>query len=311
LEGDALITVENLTRKFGNVTAVEDLSFDIAEGEVFSFLGPNGAGKTTTMRILCCLIAKTSGKASINGYDVSKPADALKIRGMIGFVPDDVGLYNELSVTENLVFYARLYDFPAAQIQKNIEHYLKLLELWEQRNAPAGTLSKGMKQKLSLARALVHEPQVLFMDEPTANLDPEASKTVRDFILSLKNEKRTIFINTHNLDEAQRLSDSIGIIKTKLLTIGTPEQLKESLSGIKTELVLAQASDAVVKALQKLAPGKVEVQGQKILVQIKDANADNPSIVAAAVAAGGQIVSVNPSVSTLEDVYLKVVGELK
>jgi ABC-2 type transport system ATP-binding protein len=302
-----LIEAENLTKKFGTTTAVDGVSFNIAEGEVFGFLGPNGAGKTTTIRMLCCLIAATSGKASINGYDVNRPADALKIRGMIGFVPDDVGLYSELSVTENLVFYARLYDFPEAKIRANIEHYLKLLELWDQRNAPAGTLSKGMKQKLSIARALVHEPQVLFMDEPTANLDPEASKTVRDFILSLKSEKRTIFINTHNLDEAQRLSDHIGIIKTRLLTIGTPDQLKQSLSGVKTELVLAKASESVAAALEKLAPGRVEVQGEKIQVKIKDAAAENPALVQAVVAAGGQIVSVTPSVSSLEDVYLKAV----
>jgi ABC-2 type transport system ATP-binding protein len=289
------------------VTAVEDLTFEIAEGEVFSFLGPNGAGKTTTMRMLCCLIAKTSGQASVNGYDVSKGADALKIRGMIGFVPDDVGLYNELSVTENLLFYARLYDFPEDRAKHNIEHFLKLLELWPQKDAAAGTLSKGMKQKLSIARALVHEPKVLFMDEPTANLDPEASKTVRDFILSLKGEKRTIFINTHNLDEAQKLSDRIGILKTKLLTVGTPEELKESLWGVKTELTLAHADAAVVKALEKLTPGRVEEEGNIIRVKVKDAVAEDPDIVAAAVAAGGRIVSVSPAVSTLEDVYLKFV----
>jgi ABC-2 type transport system ATP-binding protein len=306
-----MIDVENLTRKFGEVTAVDGVTFHIPEGEVFSFLGPNGAGKTTTMRSLCCLIAKTSGTVTLNGYDVSKPADALKIRGMIGFVPDDVGLYNELSVTENLAFYARLYDFPEAQIQTNIEHYLKLLELWDQRDVPAGTLSKGMKQKVSIVRALVHEPRILFLDEPTANLDPEASKTVRDFILGLKSEKRTIFINTHNLAEAQVLSDRIGILKTKLLTVGTPEQLKESLWGVRTEITLASPSAPVISALQKLAPGRVEAEGNVIRVKVKDAAAEDPDLVAAAVAVGGRVVAVNPVVSTLEDVYLKFVRDEK
>jgi len=306
-----MISVEHLTRKFGAVTAVDDLSFEVQEGEAFSFLGPNGAGKTTTMRILCCLIAKTSGTASIGGYDVANPADALKIRGMLGFVPDDVGLYNELSVTENLKFYARLYDFPEGRARQNIEHFLKLLGLWEQKDVPAGTLSKGMKQKLSIARALVHEPKVLCMDEPTANLDPDASKTVRDFILGLKSEKRTILLNTHNLSEAQVLSDRIGILKTRLLTVGTPGQLEESLWGVKTEITLASPSEAVSQAIEKLAPGLVEVQGDKILVKVKDAVSENPAIVEAIVHAGGHIVAVSPLVSTLEDVYLKFVRDEK
>ena len=168
-----------------------------------------------------------------------------------------------------------------------------------------------MKQKLSIARALVHEPRVLFMDEPTANLDPEASKTVRDFILGLKSEKRTIIINTHNLSEAQILSDKIGILKTKLLTVGTPGQLEESLWGVKTEITLARPSEAVSQAIEKLAPGLVEVQGAKILVKVKDAVSENPAIVEAVVHAGGQIVSVSPLVSTLEDVYLKFVRDEK
>jgi ABC-2 type transport system ATP-binding protein len=302
-----MISVDNLTKKFGDVTAVEDLTFDIQEGEVFAFLGPNGAGKTTTLRILCCLISKTSGKVSIDGYDPGNPADALKIRAMIGLVPDDVGLYSELTVKENLLFYARLYDFPEKRARQNIEHYLDLLGLLEQKGVPAGTLSKGMKQKVSVARALVHEPKILFLDEPTANLDPEASKTVRDFILDLKSEKRTIFLNTHNLDEAQKLSDKIGILKTKLLTVGTPEQLKESLWGVKTEITLAEASEAVVAALQKLAPGRVETEGDKIRVSVQDAEAENPALVDAVVAAGGRIVAVNQKTSTLEDVYLKFV----
>ena len=302
-----MISVEHLTRKFGNVTAVEDLTFDIQDGEVFAFLGPNGAGKTTTLRILCCLISKTSGKVSIDGLDPASPSDALKIRAGIGLAPDDVGLYNELTVTDNLTFYARLFDFPAARTRQNIERYLKALGLWEQRDAPGGTLSKGMKQKLSVVRALVHEPRLLFLDEPTANLDPEASKTVRDFILDLKSEKRTIFLNTHNLDEAQKLSDKIGILQTMLLTVGTPEELKTSLWGTKTEITLAHPSDAVVGALQKLAPGMVEADGAKILVNVKDEALDNPRIVAAVVSAGGEIVTVTQKTSTLEDVYLKFV----
>ena len=181
-----MIDTENLTKKFGNLTAVDQLSIHVEEGEVFGFLGPNGAGKTTTVRMLCCLISKTSGEASIAGYDVDKEADSIKIRKLIGYVPDNVGLNDELSAYDNLDFYGKLYDCTEAQRKENIQRLLTMLGLWEKKDVAAGTFSKGMRQKLAIARSLVHDPQVLFMDEPTANLDPEASKTVRDFILDLK-----------------------------------------------------------------------------------------------------------------------------
>lgn len=184
-----MIDAKNLTKKFGNSTAVENLTLHVDEGEVFGFLGPNGAGKTTTVRMLCCLISNTSGSATVADYEISNSVDSLKIRKIIGYVPDNVGLYEELSAYENLDFYGKLYDCTEAQRKENIERFLKMLGLWEKKDVAAGKFSKGMKQKLALARALVHEPQVLFLDEPTANLDPEASKTVRDFILELKREK--------------------------------------------------------------------------------------------------------------------------
>src|SRR5208283_4071706 len=263
-----MISVENLTKKFGEVTAVDGLTFQIEEGEVFGFLGPNGAGKTTTVRMLCGLISKTSGEARIGDYQIGNAADSLKIRSIIGLVPDNVGLYSDLSAFENLDFYGKLYDLPEARRKANIERFLKMLDLWDKKEAPAGTFSKGMKQKLAIARALIHEPKILFMDEPTANLDPEASKTVRDFILELKKEGRTIFLNTHNLDEAQRICDRIGIIKTKLLSIGTPEQLKESLSKPKTEIRLAQVTDSVLNALKKAITNKIEVSGNKLIIDV-------------------------------------------
>ncbi len=224
----------NLTKKFGDTIAVDGLTFHVDEGEVFGFLGPNGAGKTTTVRMLCCLIARTSGEARIAGYDVGNDSDSLKIRRIIGLIPENVGLYDELSTYRNLDFYARLYDRTAQQRNESIERLLRLLGLWEKKDQPVGTFSKGMKQKVAIARALVHDPEILFLDEPTANLDPEAAKTVRDFILELKKEKKTIFLNTHNLDEAQKLCDRIGILKTHLLRTGTPEELKEALWGSKT-----------------------------------------------------------------------------
>jgi len=150
-----------------------------------------------------------------------------------------------------------------------------MLDLWERKDTRAGSFSKGMKQKLALARALVHEPKILFLDEPTANLDPESAKTVRDFILEIKEQGRTIFLNTHNLDEAQRICDRIGILKTKLLILGTPEQLRESLSKPKTEIRLAQVPEALVSALRKLVPNKIEVSDNKLIIDVMDPDREN------------------------------------
>jgi ABC-2 type transport system ATP-binding protein len=306
-----MITIENLTKKFGEVTAVEGLTFSVDEGEVFGFLGPNGAGKTTTVRMLCCLISKTSGEAKIADYQIGKATDSLQIRKMIGLVPDNVGLYDDLTAFENLDFYGKLYECPERRRRENIERFLKMLDLWDRKDVRAGSFSKGMKQKLALARALVHEPKLLFMDEPTANLDPESAKTVRDFILEIKKQGRTIFLNTHNLDEAQRVCDRIGIIKTKLLTIGTPEQLRESLSKPKTEIKLAQVNEPLIEALKKLVPNKIEVSENKLIIDVMDPDRENPNIIAAITKAGGQIREVTQNVPTLEDVYLQIVKEAK
>ncbi len=224
---------------------------------------------------------------------------------MLGLVPDNVGLYDELTAFENLDFYGKIYEVPEARRKANIEHFLKMLGLWEKKDTAAGTFSKGMKQKLAIARALVHEPKIIFMDEPTANLDPESAKTVRDFILELKKENRTIFLNTHNLDEAQRLCDRIGILKTKLLTIGTPEQLKLSLRGVRIEIQLAQVNDAIVNAVKKVAPNRVEVSDNTLIIAVNNVEAENPVIINAIVSAGGQIQKVTEVEPTLEEVYLK------
>jgi ABC-2 type transport system ATP-binding protein len=306
-----MITIKNLTKKFGEVTAVEGLTFQVEEGEVFGFLGPNGAGKTTTIRMLCCLISKTSGEAMIGNYDVSKAPDSVQIRKMIGLIPDNVGLYEDLTALENLDFYGKLYEIPEARRQESIERYLKMLDIWDRKDARAGSFSKGMKQKVALARALIHEPKVLFMDEPTANLDPESAKTVRDFILEIKKQGRTIFLNTHNLDEAQRVCDRIGIIKTKLLKIGSPEQLRESLTKPKIEVRLAEVSLALVDALKKKIPNKIEVSDTKLIIDVTDPDKENPVIVNAISSSGGQIREVSQVVPTLEDVYLQIVKETK
>jgi ABC-2 type transport system ATP-binding protein len=302
-----VIDAENLTKKFGNLTAVEDLTLHIDEGEVFGFLGPNGAGKTTTVRVLCCLISKTSGKARIGDYEVGNSADAQKIRRIIGLLPENVGLYDDLSAYKNLDFYGRLYKCTEEQRKERIEYFLKMLGLWDKRDLSAGTFSKGMKQKLAIARALIHDPQVLFLDEPTASLDPEASKMVRDFILELKKEKRTIFLNTHLLDEAEKICDRVGVLKTKLLAVGSPEKLRESLWGRKTVVQLEHVNDAIVAALKRIGLKSIEVADNKLAISVTDPEKENPDIVKAIGSAGGRIQFVTEVSPTLEDVYLKLV----
>jgi ABC-2 type transport system ATP-binding protein len=305
-----MIDLQNLTRKFGNLTAVDNVTLHVEEGEVFGFLGPNGAGKTTTVRMLCCLIGKTSGEARIGNYNVDTEENCLKIRQMVGFLPENVGLYDSLSAYQNLDFYGQLYEVPESKRKENIEHLLTLLGIWERRGDAVGTFSKGTKQKIAIARALIHDPKVLFLDEPTANLDPEASKTVRDFILDLKKGKRTIFLNTHNLDEAERLCDRIAILKTKLIAVDSPKNLERSLYNRKTIVHLQNVTSSITAAVEKLGSIKsVRVSDNKLILEMDDPEKDNPEVVKAIVGAGGSIQYVTELRSTLEDVYLKLIRE--
>ncbi len=304
-----MIETENLTRKFGNLTAVDNLNLSVDEGEVFGLLGPNGAGKTTTVRMLCCLISKSSGRARIGSYEVGSEENALKIRRIIGLVPDNVGLYESLTAYENLDYYGTLYRRTDSQRKESNEYFLKLLGLWEKKDVLVGTFSKGMKQKLAIARALVHDPKIVFMDEPTANLDPEASKSVREFILELKKERKTIFLNTHNLDEAQRICDKIGILNTKLMATGTPEELERSIHGRKTVIQLRQVNEAILDSLRKLKVKNLVRESNKLTLDVTNPAEQNPDIINAIVSSGGRIETVTVTTSSLEEAYLKLVRE--
>lgn len=204
-----MIHCRELTKQFESTVAVDRLTLDVNAGEVLGLLGPNGAGKTTTTRMLACLIRPTTGTAEIGGFTIGEADES--IRRIIGITTEVPGLYERLSAMRNLEFFAELYGIDNAT--KRIEKYLRLLELWDRRNDRAGSFSKGMKQKLALARALIHEPKILLLDEPTSGLDPQVAQGVREFILQLKSEGRTILLCTHNLDEAARLCDRIAVLK--------------------------------------------------------------------------------------------------
>jgi len=301
-----MIETHGLTRKFNGNLAVDGLTIEVREGEVFGLLGPNGAGKTTTVRMLACLIRPTSGTARINGYELGR--DNQQIRRICGILTETPGLYEKLSARENLLYFAWLYDVqdPEAQVRK----YLQMLGLWDKRDEPVGIFSKGMRQKVAIARALIHEPRLLFLDEPTAALDPESAKTVRDFIEELKSENRTIFLCTHNLDEAERLSDRIGVIRQRLIAVDTPDGLRRGLFGRQTVVQLAEVTPALVDALRGLEfISHVKQDGNRLLVSLSDPDAQNPVIVERLVRAGAKVQYVSEVKHSLEDVYLTLVRE--
>ena len=300
-----MIQTEALTKKFDGLTAVDRLTLSIDQGEVFGFLGPNGAGKTTTVRMLTSLIAPTSGMAMVANYRVGEQNQ--EIRRHVGVLTETPGLYDRLSAERNMTIYARLYE--VADVAGQVEKYLRMLGLWDRRQDPAGTFSKGMRQKLAIARTLLHEPQVLFLDEPTAGLDPEAAKLVRDFVSELKAEGRTIFVCTHNLDEADRLCDRIAVFKGQLRVVDTPAGLRKQLYGRQVVIHLGQEAQPYVPAVRDLITVKnAQAVDNKLVLALEEPEKANPDIIRAMVAAGADIQFVGELRHSLEDIYLQLVN---
>ena len=303
-----MIHIENLTKIFNGAEskgtlAVDQLTLEVAEGEVFGFLGPNGAGKTTTVRMLASLIAPTSGMAIVNGFTLGKQNQ--DIRRTVGILTESPGMYDNLSAEFNMQIYANLYE--VKDVSGQVERYLRMLGLWERRQDEAGTFSKGMKQKLAIARALLHEPRILFLDEPTAGLDPEAAHLVRDFIAELRKEGRTIFLCTHNLDEADRLCDRIGVFKSRLLVVDTPANLRSQVFGRKVVFHLSAVDEGLVDKIRALNFVKdVRIIESKLLVHLDDPETHNPDIIRLLVNAGANIQFVGELRHSLEDVYLQL-----
>ena len=299
-----MIHAENLTKKFGEVTAVDGLTLDVTEGEVFGFLGPNGAGKTTTVRMLTSLIGPTSGTATVSGYTLGR--EDTNIRRIVGVLTETPGMYDNLSAEYNLRIFAELYE--VKDVKGQIDKYLKMLDLYDRRQDAAGTFSKGMKQKLAIARALLHEPRLLFLDEPTAGLDPEASHLVRDFIAELKKEGRTIFLCTHNLDEADRLCDRIAVFKSRLLVVDSPGNLRRSVFGRKVVFHLRAADENLARSVRELTFTRdVTIVENKILVTLDDPDIQNPEVIRVLVKEGADVQYVGELRHSLEEVYLQLV----
>jgi len=306
-----MIRTEGLSKVFKGdkknteVQAVEQLALDIKQGEVFGFLGPNGAGKTTTVRMLCALIAPTAGRAWVNNFEVGQQNQ--EIRASVGILTEQPGMYDRLSAEKNLMIYAKLYGVADAPGQ--VEKYLRMLGLWERRKDPAGSFSKGMKQKLAIARAILHEPATLFLDEPTAGLDPEASKLVRDFIDELKTEGRTIFMCTHNLDEADRLCSKIGVFKQRLIQVDTPSRMKTAVFGRQVEFRVRRMDPQLADLIKRFTFIKsTRIEEDRLLLGLDNPEESNPLIVKALVDAGVEVQFVSEVRHSLEDVYLSLIN---
>ena len=295
--------------KPNNIVAVKDLDLKISSGSVFAFLGPNGAGKTTTVRLLTCLLKPTSGEAFVNGLSVHN--DSQEIRRSVGILTDQPGLYERLTARRNLQYYARMYNVPNTDLDKRVKTLARSFDLIDRLDSPVGTYSKGMRQKLGLLRAMIHEPSVLFLDEPTAALDPVAAKTVRNTILDVtKDSATTVFLTTHNLSEAERIASLIGIIDHgNLVAMGSASELKSRLTSkdqisvsfheLKPEFV------SVVEELPNVL--SVEKRSDEILdVVTKDPYNDVPIIVKQLVTKGAKITEVKRVDMGLEDVYFAI-----
>jgi len=301
-----LIEAHGLTRKFDDRLAVDGLSMRLAGGQVLALLGPNGAGKTTTMRMLAGLLAPTSGSATVCGYALGKlDEDNDAIRARCGVVPEAPGFYERLSAQQNLQFFGGLQGLPSAKLNLRVAAELDRFGLRERANDRVGTYSKGMKQRLSLARALLHEPALLFLDEPTAGLDPRASAQLHQLIGELRSAGKGIVLSTHTLEEAEALADEILIIDTKALFIGRPQDLHSSAAP-QLRITL---SDAV--PLNWRMPEDCQLISQsthQLDIKLHDLHAQTPQVVASLVSAGAQLLSVEPRRQALRERYLELLS---
>ena len=300
------IQTRQLTRDFGALRAVDQISFEVPLGTVFGFLGPNGSGKTTTIRLLLGLIEATSGEADVLGMNVRRQAD--DIRAASGALLEHTGLYERLTAEDNLDFYGRVWRMPAAQRKARIQAVLEDIGLWERRRETVGTWSRGMKQKLAVARAMLHQPRLIFLDEPTAGLDPLAAAALRDDLEGLARlQGVTVFLTTHNLPEAEKLCSQVAVVRGgKLLMVGAPDELRMRTGGPRLEVVGRGLTAQVVAGLRALpAVGQVQANETHVEVELKDAE-QSAQIVQFLVAQGVQIEEVRKGKASLEEAFLSL-----
>lgn len=301
------IVVDGLEKRFGARVAVTGLTFEVKAGEVFGLLGPNGAGKTTTVRMLTGLLAPSSGKGRVCGFELGPAADGTGLRKKVGLLTEQPGLYERLTARENLSFFMRLHEVNEQATWKRTQGYLERFGLAGREDEPVGGFSKGMRQKLAIVRTLVHEPEVIFLDEPTSGLDPLSARTVRDAVSELAKEGRTLVLCSHNLAEVERLCTRVAVVKSRLRTVASLTELRRE--GLALEVTVEGEAALLVPALAKLpfAPGS-QHEGSKLKVMLAE-ESQAPEVVTALVSAGARIHSVARAARPLEEAYLELVRE--
>ena len=303
-----LIEAHNLSKVFGDFTAVKELSISLAEGEILALLGPNGAGKTTTVRMLSSILRPTSGWARVAGFDVI--TQAREVRHAVGLLTEVPGLYARMSATEYLDFFGELQHMPHDACRRQAETLLTRFGLWEARDRKVGTYSKGMKQKVAIVRAMLHEPHILFLDEPTSAMDPHSAKQVRDAIADLRAQGRTILLCTHNLPEAEMLADRIAIVRRgQVVATGTSAELKRSLLGdpIMEVRLVAELDGLLGRLGSDLAVTESGSHWFRYRTQYPAIT--NPDVLKRLAALDQQVVTLSEVERSLEDVYLKIVEQ--
>jgi len=300
-----VLTASRLSRRFGDRLALDDVSFTLEPGEIFALLGPNGAGKTTTLRILAGLIAPTTGSVEIDGQRMG-PQSAPQLRARIGFLTEAPGLWDRLTVRDNLLVYARIYGLPSPT--RVVDEALKRFEIRDRADDRAAQLSKGLKQRVALARSLLHDPRIAMLDEPTSGLDPASAREVRDLVLSLRAQGRTILLCTHNLDEVDRVADRVAVLSRRLIAMGTPASLRHKLFAPRVRVTLSQPAEPFATVLRSAGLSDVQVDGHVLLVGIANTAMITPDVVRRLVEAGAGVETVMPEEPPLEDVYLKLLN---
>jgi ABC-2 type transport system ATP-binding protein len=301
----SVLTAARLSRRFGDRLAVDDVSFTLEPGEIFALLGPNGAGKTTTLRILAGLIAPTTGSVEIDGQRMG-PQSAPQLRARIGFLTEAPGLWDRLTVRDNLLVYARMYGLPSPTTV--VDEALDRFEIRDRGDDRAAQLSKGLKQRVALARSLLHDPPIAMLDEPTSGLDPASAREVRDLVLSLRAQGRTILLCTHNLDEVERVADRVAVLSRRLIAMGTPASLRNKLFAPRVRVTLSQPAEPFAAVLRSAGFSDVHVDGRVLLVGIANTAVLTPDVVRRLVEAGAGVETVMAEQPPLEDVYLKLLN---
>jgi len=301
-----VLTASHLTRRFGERVVVDDVSFELAPGEIFALVGPNGAGKTTTLRMLAGLIRPSSGSIRLGGETLTRE-NAPRLRSRIGFLTETPGLWERLTVRQNLLVYARLHGLPAPE--RSVDEALDAFDMRDRARDTAAHLSKGLKQRVALARTLLHRPDVILLDEPTAGLDPESARDVRELVLRLRNERRTVLVSTHNLGEVERVASRVAILRSRLVAVDTPAALRARLFGSRVRVVLVQPAGPLVHVLAGAGFSDITADGSSLSIGVDDPASAAPRIVRRLVEAGADVQSVAAEEPPLEQVYLRLLED--